>query len=129
MLTKKGADPNMRAAWGNQPTPLMAAAGIGNLQVVDKLLELGADLVLHSATKYLGGHNDLLAGAICGNAGLVSALRDFRGVLGGVLDPHSAYLLIRGLKTLPLRGHDASASVALAGPYNHYSNSRRIPPW
>lgn len=66
-------------------------------------LSLGADLVLHSATKYLGGHNDLLAGVVCGNAGIIAALRDFRGVLGGVLDPHSAYLLIRGLKTLPLR--------------------------
>jgi cystathionine gamma-synthase len=66
-------------------------------------LELGADLVLHSCTKYLGGHNDLLAGVLCGKSGLISALRDFRGILGGVLDPHSAYLLIRGLKTLALR--------------------------
>jgi cystathionine gamma-synthase len=63
----------------------------------------GADLVLHSCTKYLGGHNDLLAGVICGRAGLVSAIRDLRGVLGSVLDPQSAFLLIRGLKTLPLR--------------------------
>ena len=66
-------------------------------------LELGADLVLHSCTKYFGGHNDLLAGAVCGNAGLISALRDFRGVMGGVLDPQSAYLLARGIKTLALR--------------------------
>lgn len=66
-------------------------------------LELGADLVLHSATKYLGGHNDLLAGSCSGRGGLVQAIRDLRGVLGGVLDPHSAYLLGRGLKTLPLR--------------------------
>jgi len=66
-------------------------------------LEWGADLVLHSCTKYLGGHNDLLAGALCGKAGLISALRDFRGVMGAMLDPHSAYLLIRGLKTLALR--------------------------
>jgi cystathionine gamma-synthase len=66
-------------------------------------LSLGADLVLHSCTKYFGGHNDLLAGAICGKGGMVSALRDFRGVLGGTLDPHSAYLLVRGLKTLDLR--------------------------
>ena len=66
-------------------------------------LELGADLVLHSATKYLGGHNDLLAGAVCGNRGLVGAITDTRGVLGGVLDAHSSYLLIRGLKTLALR--------------------------
>jgi cystathionine gamma-synthase len=66
-------------------------------------LETGADLVLHSATKYLGGHNDLLAGAVCGRKGLVEAIKDLRGVLGGVLDPQSAFLLIRGLKTLPLR--------------------------
>jgi cystathionine gamma-synthase len=65
--------------------------------------ELGVDLVLHSATKYLGGHNDLLAGCISGKAGLISALHDFRGVLGGVLDPHAAYLLVRGMKTLALR--------------------------
>ena len=66
-------------------------------------LEGGADLVIHSATKYLGGHNDLLAGVICGRAPLVSLVRDLRGVLGGVLDPQSAFLLIRGLKTLKLR--------------------------
>ena len=66
-------------------------------------LEFGVDLVLHSCTKYLGGHNDLLAGAICGRAGIVGGLRDFRGVLGGTLDPHSAYLLVRGMKTLDLR--------------------------
>ena len=66
-------------------------------------LESGADLVIHSCTKYLGGHNDLLAGALCGRAGLVSLIKDLRGVLGGVLDPQSAFLLIRGLKTLPLR--------------------------
>jgi len=45
----------------------------------------GVDLVMHSATKYLGGHNDLLAGVICGRAGLVQAIKDLRGVLGGVL--------------------------------------------
>ena len=63
----------------------------------------GVDLVIHSCTKYLGGHNDLMAGAVCGRAGLVQAIKDLRGVLGGVLDPQSAFLLIRGLKTLPLR--------------------------
>jgi cystathionine gamma-synthase len=66
-------------------------------------LESGADLVLHSCTKYLGGHNDLLAGSLAGRAGLVQLIKDLRGVLGGVLDPQSAFLLIRGLKTLPLR--------------------------
>jgi cystathionine gamma-synthase len=66
-------------------------------------LEFGVDLVIHSATKYLGGHNDLMAGVVLGDAPLVSAIKDYRGILGGVLDPHCAYLLIRGLKTFPLR--------------------------
>jgi len=66
-------------------------------------LEFGVDLVIHSATKYLGGHNDLIAGAVLGPAPLVSAIADYRGVLGGIVDPHCAYLLIRGLKTFPLR--------------------------
>jgi cystathionine gamma-synthase len=66
-------------------------------------LAQGADLVFHSCTKYLGGHNDLLGGAVIGAEPLIRALRDFRGVLGGILDAHSAYLLIRGMKTLELR--------------------------
>ena len=66
-------------------------------------LLLGADLVIHSCTKYHGGHNDLLAGAICGRPELIASIRDLRGVLGGVLDANSAYLLIRGIKTLALR--------------------------
>ena len=74
-------------------------------------LSLGADLVMHSCTKYFGGHNDLLAGSVCGNAGLISAIRDFRGVLGGVLDPHPAYLLLRGIKTLALRVGRQNASA------------------
>jgi cystathionine gamma-synthase len=63
----------------------------------------GVDLVVHSATKYLAGHNDVLAGAVCGKAGLVSVIRDLRGVLGSVCDPHAAYLVGRGMKTLALR--------------------------
>jgi len=63
----------------------------------------GADLVLHSATKYLAGHNDLLAGAVAGGAQWIDRLRSAVGVLGGVLDAHAAYLLLRGLKTLELR--------------------------
>jgi cystathionine gamma-synthase len=66
-------------------------------------LELGADLVIHSATKYLAGHNDLLAGAVCGRAGLVGVVRDLRSQLGGILDPHAAFLLVRGLKSFAVR--------------------------
>ena len=74
-------------------------------------LEFGVDIVLHSATKYLAGHNDLMAGAVLGAEPLVSAIKDYRGILGGVIDPHCAYLLIRGLKTFPLRMARQNASA------------------
>lgn len=66
-------------------------------------LAFGIDLVIHSGTKYFSGHNDVMAGVVTGEAGLIHALRQSQGVLGGVLDPHAAYLLGRGLKTLALR--------------------------
>ncbi len=66
-------------------------------------LEYGIHLVVHSATKYFGGHNDLLAGVVLGKKGLTDPIRDFLKTTGGVIDPHSAYLLIRGLKTFELR--------------------------
>lgn len=66
-------------------------------------LEQGADLVLHSATKYLAGHNDLIAGTVSGSAEEIQPIREACGVLGGILDPHAAYLLLRGMKTLALR--------------------------
>ncbi len=65
--------------------------------------EHGIDLVVHSATKYLAGHNDVLAGIAAGNAGLVGLIRDLRHVFGAILDPHAAYLVARGMKTLGLR--------------------------
>jgi cystathionine gamma-synthase len=66
-------------------------------------VSFGVDLVVHSATKYLGGHNDLLAGVVAGEAGLIVSLRNALGVLGGIADPSNAALLLRGLKTLALR--------------------------
>lgn len=66
-------------------------------------LDYGIDYVLHSATKYLGGHNDLLAGVIIGKTDRILALRQAQGVLGSVLAPQNAFLLERGLKTLALR--------------------------
>ena len=66
-------------------------------------LEFGIDLVLHSATKYLGGHNDLLAGAVLGSTDLVDGIRSLQAVTGAVIDPLGAYLLVRGLKTFALR--------------------------
>jgi len=66
-------------------------------------LEYGADLVVHSATKYLGGHNDLLAGTVVGSSEILAQIEKARGVLGGMSNPNDAYLLLRGLKTLDLR--------------------------
>jgi cystathionine gamma-synthase len=66
-------------------------------------LDFGIDLVVHSATKYLGGHNDIMAGVVVGSHGLVSAIRDMQAMLGGIVDPHTAYLLLRGMKTLGVR--------------------------
>jgi len=66
-------------------------------------LEFGVDFVVHSATKYLGGHNDLLAGVVVGSDYMIGAIKESQGLLGDVSDPHTAYLLLRGLKTLELR--------------------------
>jgi len=66
-------------------------------------LGYGVDLVVHSATKYLSGHNDVLGGLVAGSSQLISLLRDVRHVTGGVLDPHAAFLIARGLKTLDVR--------------------------
>jgi len=66
-------------------------------------LEWGVDVVLHSATKFLGGHNDLLAGAVLGSQALVEGVRKLLAVTGGIVDPFAAYLLVRGLKTFALR--------------------------
>ncbi|KAK9276909.1 hypothetical protein L1049_006446 [Liquidambar formosana] len=68
-----------------------------------KALFLGADLVLHSATKYIAGHNDVLGGCISGAEKVLSAVRKMHHILGGALNPNAAYLIIRGMKTLHLR--------------------------
>lgn len=74
-------------------------------------IEFGVDLVLHSATKYLGGHNDLMAGTVCGKAPIVQAVKEFRDVIGTNSDPNTAYLLIRGMKTLALRVQQQNATA------------------
>jgi cystathionine gamma-synthase len=66
-------------------------------------LALGADLVLHSATKFLGGHADVLGGVLCGAAGLVARVYHYREITGASLDPMAAFLLVRSLKTLAVR--------------------------
>lgn len=89
-----------------------AAHRQGALVVVDNTLAtpinqhpltLGADLAVHSATKFLGGHADALGGVVCGPKDLVSRIYHFREINGACLEPMSAYLLLRGMKTLHLR--------------------------
>ncbi|XP_052134741.1 probable cystathionine gamma-synthase 2 [Oryza glaberrima] len=66
-------------------------------------LALGADVVLHSATKYIAGHHDVIAGCVSGSEALVSRIRAWHHDLGGAISPNAAYMIIRGLKTLALR--------------------------
>ncbi|MCB8982571.1 MAG: cystathionine gamma-synthase family protein [Ardenticatenaceae bacterium] len=100
----------------------LAAAGhaVGATVIVDNTfatpinqnpLALGADLVLHSATKFLGGHADALGGVICGARDLVGQVYHFREINGATLHPMAAYLLLRGLKTLHLRVRQQNESA------------------
>lgn len=71
--------------------------------ILQKPIAMGFDLVVHSATKHMGGHSDLIAGAVAGRRSLVEAVRQMVIYLGGSMDPEVAFLLIRGLKTLEVR--------------------------
>jgi cystathionine gamma-synthase len=68
-----------------------------------RALAYGVDLVIHSVTKYLAGHNDIMAGAVVGAYDLITPLRQAQALLGCIVDPHAAYLILRGMKTLGLR--------------------------
>jgi len=65
--------------------------------------EYGADIILHSATKYLGGHHDLFAGVVAGKLKFIDKIQPYRDILGGIIDPHTSYLLLRSLQTLAIR--------------------------
>jgi cystathionine gamma-synthase len=87
----------------------------------------GIDLVLHSATKYLGGHNDVLGGSLSGPRGLLSLVREMRDVLGGVCDPHAAMLIGRGMKTLALRvARQNETALAVARALEAHPNVERV---
>jgi len=66
-------------------------------------IEFGIDVVLHAATKYLGGHTDLICGVATGRSDIIDQIKAARTTLGGVMDPHAAFLLLRGIKTLAVR--------------------------
>ena len=89
--------------------------------VLQKPLALGADVVVHSATKYLGGHSDLTAGAIVSSRRLAAPIRETMILTGGCSDPGVAYLLVRGMKTLDVRMERACRNAAAIAAYlnNH----------
>lgn len=103
-----------------------AARRVGALVVADNTfatplnqnpLALGVDVVVHSATKFLSGHGDVLGGVVCGAEHLMSQVRHYREINGASLDPFSAYLIIRGIKTLALRLRQQQASAQVIAEY------------
>ncbi|HEY7055939.1 MAG TPA: aminotransferase class I/II-fold pyridoxal phosphate-dependent enzyme, partial [Vicinamibacterales bacterium] len=100
----------------------LACRGRGVVSIIDNTfaspinqqpVALGIDLVMHSVTKYLNGPSDVTAGALCGSAGLMRDIEQTRRLLGTVLDPHAAYAIGRGLKTLEVRvqRHNTNAAA------------------
>lgn len=87
----------------------------------------GIDLVVHSATKYFSGHNDVLGGLICGPGHLISLAREARDVTGATLDPHAAFLIARGTKTLGLRVRQQNESaLAIAEMLEKHPSVERV---
>ena len=101
--TLKVMDIARLAAAGHQAGAIVIADNTFATPVNQNPLALGADLVIHSATKFLGGHADAMGGAVCGASELVEQIYHYREITGATLDPMAAYLLIRGMKTLHLR--------------------------
>ena len=85
--------------------------------VLQKPIQLGFNIVLHSATKYLSGHSDLIAGAAAGSRAIINEVRHNIINLGGSLDPEAAYLLIRGMKTLGLRMERQCENAMIVAKY------------
>lgn len=135
-----------RVVWCESPTnPTLRCVDIGAmaaacrakgvLTIVDNTfaspmnqqpLALGADMVMHSATKYLNGHSDVTAGALAASEALIDRVRPARKLLGGILEPASAYALGRGMKTLAVRmeRHNSNAMAVAQWLESHPAVSR-----
>ncbi len=110
LFTEIPSNPTMRvpdigrlAEWAEKRRARLVVDSTIASPVLLRPLEHGAHLVIHSATKFLSGHNDLLAGAVSGACPMIDALAEQQALLGAVLSPHTAYLLDRGMKTLQVR--------------------------
>lgn len=118
------------AAQAHRHGALVAVDATFATPINQRSLALGADLVVHSATKYLGGHSDLTAGAVMGSAALLAPLWRWRQNLGSVLAPQVASLLSRSLRTLALRvqRHNASAQAIAEALQDHPAIARVLYP-
>jgi len=137
LSVKKAVGPKTRVLYLESPTnPTLRvidirrlseiAAEAGAVSVVDSTfatpvnqrpLSLGAQLVVHSGTKYLAGHSDVVAGTVSGGSEIIEKIRMFRKVLGGVADPHAAWLVLRGLKTLAVRVEKQNATALVLASF------------
>ena len=147
-IIRNAVQDNTRMIWIETPSnPLLrisdieAAATIakqqGALLVVDSTfatpiatrpLQLGADLVMHSLTKYIGGHGDAMGGAVCGKQSLIGPLRAEALVhYGGVISPFNAWLILRGMATLPIRmrSHEENA-LKIADFLQHHAGVEKV---
>jgi cystathionine gamma-synthase len=86
-----------------KPSPVLIVDSTFATPYCLKPLVYGADIVIHSLTKYLAGHDDLLAGCVCGSSKYLDKICSFRDVLGGICDPHNTFLCMRSLKTFAVR--------------------------
>ena len=110
------ADIPALAAVAHRHGALLAVDASFTSPVLSQPISQGADLVVHSATKYLSGHSDVMAGVVTGAASLIGEIRAARKLFGPICSPLDAWLTLRGIKTLPLRmaAHSANASGAAA---------------
>ncbi|HXY15473.1 MAG TPA: aminotransferase class I/II-fold pyridoxal phosphate-dependent enzyme [Terriglobales bacterium] len=89
--------------------------------------DFGIDLVMHSGTKYFGGHSDLIAGVVAGPANLINQIHETRTTLGGCMDPHAAWLLLRGIKTLAVRVQRQNENALRVAQFlAHHPGIRRV---
>ena len=107
------------AALARERGALLACDNTFASPILQRPFELGADLVMHSTTKYLGGHSDVLGGALVvnGSGPLRDRLRDFQGTTGGVPSPFDCWLVLRSLATLPLRVRAQAASALVIAQF------------
>lgn len=101
--TLRVIDLRKTAAIARQHGLISAIDGTFGTPINQRPAEFGIDLVLHSGTKYFAGHTDLICGIAAGRKDLIDTIRGTRTTLGGVMDPHAAFLLLRGMKTLAVR--------------------------